>query len=160
MSNESNERTFVYDVASTFTVAGSPKLVFIQDWEFAPSMAEFDIDRIDSAAPIFTKKSDILGTFSFRIKNTTDMYATTFTGGSDQQITKWVNGISLGNPSAIAFVIKVKAADPAATGVEIVTYSYTGRVMDVSVTRTDETGVHDAIITGEITAITETSRKV
>ncbi len=51
-------------------------LKFIQDWGFTPSMDDFDIDRIDTAEPIFTPKSDIVGTFRFLTKNTVDIYDT------------------------------------------------------------------------------------
>ena len=67
--NQPNDRTFVYEDSPFQFVdnTGNRRLALIQNWNFTPNMADFDIDRIDTAAPIFTKKSDILGSFSFMI---------------------------------------------------------------------------------------------
>jgi len=50
------------------------------------------------------------------------------------------------------------ADDPDAVGNKFVTFSYTGRIMDVSIVRVEETGINTVTISGEITAITSVLR--
>ena len=74
------ERTATYESGGTFVqwadATNAVKLSFVTAWNFTPSMGEWDIDRIDSAAPIFTPITDIKGTFSFNVKNAVSLYDT------------------------------------------------------------------------------------
>lgn len=162
ITNESKNRTFVYDALSIFrmnsTAGNTNTLAFIQNWNFNPNMADFDIDRIDSAAPIFTKKSDILGSFDFETVNTTEIYDGSIGTLNEALVTYWINQIALGAPIDATFLVKVRAGDVLAVGNKFVTYSYTGRIMDVSISRIEETGVNTVTVTGEITAITSALR--
>jgi len=157
VTNESKNRTFTYDTLSIFrmnsTVGNTNTLAFIQDWSISSNMADFDIDRIDSAAPIFTKKSDILGSFDFTTKNTTEIYDNSISTLNEALVTYWANQIKLSDPVETTFLIKVRAADPNATGNKFVVYNYTGRIMDVTVIREQDTGVHDVLVSGDITNI-------
>ncbi len=154
-----SDRTFVY--SGLFQVGSKPaNFQFIQDWEFRPNMAEFDIDKIDTAAPIFTKKSDILGTFSFNTKNTIDIYDQTDppTATSDFTVSFWAIQIAKGDPPVINFVIKAIGLGVGVSTPTDVNYKFTGRIMDVGVTRIRDTGVHEVDVNGEITAIEEVKR--
>jgi len=57
--NNEADRTFVYeDSPFQFIDNGGIKaLALVQNWNFTPNMADFDIDRIDTAKPIFTKNN-------------------------------------------------------------------------------------------------------
>ena len=68
------DRTFTYEGDNgTFVQwtdsSNAIKLAFATAWNFTPNLDGFDIDRIDSAAPIYTQTSDVRGTFSFSLKN-------------------------------------------------------------------------------------------
>ncbi len=156
------DRTFVY--SGLFQVTDgttNATFGFIQDWEFTPNIADFDIDRIDTAAPIFTKKSDILGSFSFNTKNTLDIYSTSSPPTTSQFFTVsfWSNEIAKGEPPTVTFFIKVAGLGVNVGSPNEVNYTFNGRIMDLSVTRTRDTGVHEVDVNGEITKITEVIRK-
>lgn len=162
ITNESKNRTFTYDALSIFrmtsTVGNTNTLAFIQNWNFNANVADFDIDRIDSAAPIFTKKSDILGSFDFETVNTTEIYDGSIGTLNEALVTYWVNQISLGAPIDTTFLVKMRAGDTLAVGNKFVTFSYTGRIMDVTIAREEEVGVNSVTVSGEITSITSVLR--
>ncbi len=155
--NQPNDRTFVYEdsIFQFIDAGGNKTLQFIQNWEFTPNMSDFDIDRIDTAAPIFTKKSDILGTFSFNPKNTVDFYEP---GSASEPTTYafWATQIALGEPPSITILLTMKA--PKSSGDEFARVRFIGRVMSAPLTRVEETGVHEFTVNGEITEITSVTR--
>lgn len=158
MANETvtlpSNRTFVYEDAFFQINDGidTDTIQFIQDWEFTPSMDDFDIDKIDTAEPIFTKMSDIVGTFFFTTKNATDLYAAT--GSSNLlKATTWMEAISKGEPVSITFIIILTAPKDGGTTNGFITYQFTGRIMSAPLSRVRDTGVHELEVRGEITAI-------
>jgi len=157
--NNPNDRTFVYeDSPFQFIDAGGNKtLAFVKNWNFTPNMSDFDIDKIDTAAPIFTKKSDILGTFSFNTVNTVDFYEP---GSTSLPTTYafWATQIALGEPPSVTFLITMKA--PLSSGNKFARIQYIGRIMSIPLDRVDETGVHTFTVNGEITTITSVTRTV
>ena len=155
--NQSADRTFVYEdsIFQFIDSGGNKTLQFIKNWNFTPNMSDFDIDRIDTAAPIFTKKSDILGTFSFNTVNTVDFYET---GSSTEPTTYawWAIQIALGEPPSVTFLTTMRA--PKSAGNQFARVQFIGRIMSVPLDRTDETGVHEFTVNGEITEITSVTR--
>lgn len=156
--NLSSTRTFTY-TDSFFQVddgTDNNTLKFIQDWNFTPSMDDFDIDRIDSGDPIFTRKSDILGGFAFNTKNTVDIYSTSNTSTDLLLATNWINNIADGTPTAISFISILKS--PKQDTNPFVTLEWTGRIMSCNVVQVRDTGVQEFEVEGEITAITTVQR--
>lgn len=153
------QRTFVYKDSfyqiSNDGGSNTDTIKFIQDWEFSPSMADFDIDRIDTGVPIFTPKSDILGTFRFVAKNAIDIYETSATPTDDLSVSKWAIQIANGEPVSITFITKITAVKDGLANSGFITLQFTGRIMDVSLDQIRETGVQELEVNGEITAITE-----
>lgn len=155
--NQPDDRTFVYDnsIFQFIDAGGNKTLQFIQNWEFTPNMADFDIDKIDTADPIFTKKSDIIGTFSFNPKNTVDFYEP---GSASEPTTYawWATQIALGQPPTITILLTMNA--PKSSGDKFARVQFKGRVMSAPLTRVEETGVHEFTVNGEITEITSVTR--
>ena len=155
--NQSADRTFVYqDSPFQFIDAGGTKrLALVKNWNFTPNMADFDIDRIDTAAPVFTKKSDILGTFNFDTVNTVDFYEP---GSTTIPTTYawWATQIALGQPPSVTFLTKMRA--PESGGNQFANVQWIGRIMSVPLNRVDETGVHTFQVNGEIITITTVNR--
>jgi len=154
--NTPDNRTFVYEDSFYQIKSGATTdvLQFIQDWEFTPSMDDFDIDKIDTAEPIFTKKSDIVGTFAFTTKNTVDVYDGT--GSSNLlKATTWMESIAKGEPVSITFITILTAPKDAGPTHGTVTYEFTGRIMTTPVIQVRDTGVQELQVTGEITGITK-----
>lgn len=155
--NQDSDRTFVYEdsVFQFIDAGGNKTLEMIKNWNFTPNMSDFDIDRIDTAAPIFTKKSDILGTFSFDSVNSVDLYEP---GSSSLPTTYawWATQIALGEPPTITILATMRA--PKSTGNQFARVQFNGRIMSVPLNRTDETGTHKFTVNGEITEITSVTR--
>lgn len=155
--NQDTDRTFVYEnsIFQFIDAGGNKTLEFIKNWNFTPNMSDFDIDRIDTAAPIFTKKSDILGTFSFNTVNTVDFYEP---GSASLPTTYawWATQIALGEPPSVTFLVTMNA--PNSTGDKFAKIQFIGRIMSVPLDRVDETGVHTFTVNGEITTITSVTR--
>lgn len=156
------QRTFVYEDSfyqiSSDGGTNTDTIKFIQDWEFTPSMADFDIDRIDTAKPIFTKKSDIIGTFRFVMKNTVDVYDTTLVPDEPLTVSDWMISIANGEPVSITFITILTAPKDGNATHGKVTYQFTGRIMETPLTQTRDTGVQELEVTGEITAITKVQK--
>lgn len=153
---EPSERTFVY-TDSFFQIndgVATDTIKFIQDWNFTPSMDDFDIDRIDTGKPIFTRKSDIIGTFNFLTKNTTDIYDTTDPSTDELTATNWIKNIAAGAPTEITIIsILTAPKDGAASTNSFVTIQWTGRIMSTPLVQVRDTGVQEFEVIGEITAI-------
>lgn len=155
--NQADDRTFVYENSPFQFVdaGGNKRLALVKNWNFTPNMSDFDIDRIDTAAPIFTKKSDILGTFNFDTVNTVDFYEP---GSTTEPTTYawWATQIALGQPPSITFLVTMHA--PNSQGDQFARVRFVGRVMSVPLNRVDETGVHTFQVNGEITQIVSVER--
>ncbi len=152
-----DNRTFVYE-DSPFQFddqSGAKKILLIRTWNFTPNISDFDIDRIDTAAPIFTKKSDILGTFSFETVNTVDFFEP---GDANNPSTYafWANQIALGDPPIVTILAKVNA--PNAATEPVGTIKFVGRIMSCPFNRPNEEGTHKFTVNGEITEIQDVSR--
>ncbi len=156
--NQANDRTFVYEDSPFQFVdtGGTKRLALVKNWNFTPNMSDFDIDRIDTAAPIFTKKSDILGTFNFDTVNTVDFYEP---GSTNLPTTYawWAMQIALGKPPSVTFLVTMRA--PNSSGNQFARVRFIGRVMSVPLNRVTETGVHTFQVNGEITTITSVLRE-
>jgi hypothetical protein len=155
--NQPDDRTFVYEDSPFQFIDGTgiKRLLLLQNWNFTPNMADFDIDKIDTAAPIFTKKSDIIGSFSFNTKNTVDFYEP---GSAVNPTTYawWATQIALGQPPVVTFLATMRAPDSA--GNQFAKIQYNGRIMSCPLDRVSETGVHEFIVNGEIIEITSVTR--
>ena len=151
------KRTFVYqDSFFQTSIDGGTNtetLKFIQDWNFIPSMDDFDVDQIDTAEPVYTPKSDIVGEFDFLYKNTIDVAETPAIPVDDQSISSWMLGIAAGEPVSITFIIILTAKKDGFVNHGTITYKFTGRIMRTPLVQTRDTGVQEQGVEGEITDI-------
>jgi len=157
---ESSNRTFVYTDSFFQINDGSitDTIKFIQDWDFTPSMDDFDIDRIDTGIPIFTRKSDIIGTFSFLTKNTTDIYDITDPSTDELTATNWIKQIADGTPTEITIISILTSPKDGATNNSSVTIQWSGRIMSTALIQVRDTGVQEFEVIGEITGIDTVQR--
>lgn len=156
------DRTGTYELGGTFVqwtdATNAIKLVLVSSWNFTPSMdLAWDIDRIDTAGPIFTRITDILGTYSFNVKNAISLYDTALPATNDLLFSKWINDIAIGQPSSIIFAPVVKSAE--STTNPFINYIFTGRIMSLPTDQVVDQGVQDVVIQGEITDITQARRE-
>lgn len=159
------DRTGTYEEGLSFVQwtdgVNAKKLVIVSAWNFNPSMDEWDIDRIDTAKPIFTKISDVLGTFSFNIKNLVSLYDTTKPPTDELLLSKWIIDISVGNPPEIIFAPVMRAVET--TGSlptnPFINLIFTGRVNSVPIDQVIDQGIQDVVISGEIINIDQIRRE-
>jgi len=160
-----SERLATYEQGGTFVqwadVTNAVKLSFVTAWTFTPSMDEWDIDKIDTAAPIFTKTSDILGTYSFSLKNAVSLYDTALPSTDPLLLSTWIENIAIGQPSTIIFAPVMKAAPtngsfPTNPFINLI---FTGRIMSVPLDQVLDQGVPDVVISGDITDISQIRRE-
>lgn len=156
-----SDKTGTYEDGGTFVQwtdgVDAIKLAFATAWNFTPSMDQWDIDRIDSAAPIFTKITDILGIFSFSIKNLISLYDTALPATDPLTLSSWIESISKGKPPSIIFSPVMKAVDQ--TTNPFLNLIFTGRIMSVPIDQVLDQGIQDVVISGEIIDITQIRRQ-
>lgn len=155
------DRTGTYEVGGTFVqwadATNAVKIAFATAWNLTLSVDDFDIDRIDSAAPIFTKKSDIIGTFSFDLKNAVSLYETAATPIDDLLVSKWLVDIKNGEPPSIKFAPVMKSVETATN--PFVNFIFTGRIMNIPIDQVLDQGVQDLSLLGEVTDFTQARRE-
>lgn len=159
-----SERTQTYEDGAFIQWAdatNAKKIAFVSAWNFTPSMDEFDIDRIDSAAPIFTPITDIKGTFSFNLKNTVSLYDTASPPTDVLSLSSWIIDISNGEPPSVIFapVMKAGTTNGSFPTNPFINLIFTGRVMNVPLDQVLDQGVQDVVISGEITDIDQIRRE-
>ena len=159
------ERTGTYEDGGTFVqwadATNAKKLAFATAWNFTPSMDAWDIDRIDTAKPIFTKTSDILGSFSFNLKNLVSLYDTASPPTDELLLSKWIVDIAAGQPPEIIFAPVMRAVEtngslPTNPFINLI---FTGRVMNVPIDQVLDQGVQDVVISGDIIDIDQIRRE-
>ncbi len=155
------DRTGTYEDAGTFVQwtddTNAIKIGFATAWTADFNMDDFDEDKIDTAAPIFTKKSDIIGTFSFSLKNLISLYETAATPSDELLISTMVTNISKGQPVTLKFAPVMKAVEQ--TSNPFLNIIFTGRIMGVPLNQILDQGVQDVEINGVITALTQIRRE-
>lgn len=160
-----DERTGTYEDGGTFVQwtdgVNAKKLAFATAWNFTPSMDAWDIDRIDSGKPIFTKISDNLGPFSINLKNLVSLFDTAKPPTDELLLSKWIIDIAAGQPPEIIFAPVMKAVDtndslPTNPFINLI---FTGRVMSVPIDQVLDQGVQDVVISGEIIDIDQIRRE-
>lgn len=160
-----DERTGTYEDGGTFVqwadATNAKKLAFATAWNFTPSMDEWDIDRIDTGKPIFTKISDNLGPFSFNLKNLVSLFDTAKPPTDELLLSKWIIDISVGQPPEIIFAPVMRAVETngALPTNPFINLIFTGRVMNVPIDQVLDQGVQDVVISGEIIDIDQIRRE-
>ena len=160
-----SDRTGTYEDGGTFVqwadATNAKKLAFASAWNFTPSIDEWDIDRIDTAAPIFTKITDIVGTFSFNLKNLVSLYDTAKPPTDALSLSKWIIDIKDGLPPEITFAPVMRAVDTngALPTNPFINLIFTGRVMSVPIDQVLDQGIQDVVISGEMTDIDQIRRE-
>jgi len=160
-----DERTGTYEEGGTFVqwadATNAKKLAFATAWNFTSFMDEWDIDRIDSGKPIFTKITDIVGTFSFNLKNLVSLYDIAKPPTDELLLSKWIIDIKNGQPPEIIFAPVMKAAETNGSSPvnPFVNFIFTGRVMNVPIDQVLDQGVQDVVISGDVIDVDQVRRE-
>lgn len=157
---DQEERTFTYD--GLFQVASGPNTYqykFIQEMLVSIDDTDLDRDRVDNGKPAFTRVGDVLGNFSFALKNAVDLYEATDPPSDEWLASWWMDRIVLGLPAELSFIQTFKATDPGVSGSAFARLRFTGRIMKVTPQRLRDTGVDEISAEGEIIAFTSALRE-
>lgn len=161
----SSDRTGTYEEGLSFVQwtdnTNAKKLAIVSAWNFTSSMDEWDTNRIDTAKPIFTKISDVVGTFSFNIKNLVSLYDTAKPPTDPLLLSKWIIDIAAGNPPEIIFApvmraVKTNGSLPTNPFVNLI---FTGRVNSVPIDQVIDQGIQDVVISGDVIDIDQVRRE-
>jgi len=153
--NTKTNRTFRID--GTISIAGS-KPLFVQGMEINVDASSFQRDFMGDGESVFTQNGDIIGSFTFNLKNTVDLYSSVATATDQKTISFWMQQIAKQNPPIITFIENFTAGDSSATGVTNARITFKGRIMTSKTVMNVDDAIEDAEVAGEITELTQVQR--
>lgn len=153
--NAKVNRTFRID--GTISIAGS-KPLFVQGMEITIDANSFQRDFMGDGESVFTQNGDIIGAFSFNLKNTVDLYSSIAVATDQKTMSFWMQQIAGLNPPIITFIENFTAGDSSATGVTNARITFSGRIMTSKTVMNVDDAIEDAEVTGEVTILTQVQR--
>lgn len=135
------------------SVDGTP-YAFVQGMTITLDANIFARDFTGAGESVFTQNGDVIGSFSFALKNTVDVYntGTSTITDSDTLLSTWLLKIADINPPVITFIQTYFARK--ASSDKRVRITFTGRIMTPQLSQLVDVAVDDAVIDGEITSLT------
>ncbi len=158
LTNTKLNRTFTYSGILQLSVgANTFQQKFIQDMLVQFNDDDLDRDRIDDGSPAFTRIGDVLGLFTFALKNTVDLAEVATPATDDWTMSKWIEDLIALTPTEVDFIQTFKAED--STGNKFERIRFKGRIMRPAIERLRERAVDEALVEGEIIAFTSLLRE-
>ena len=138
----------------TFRINGSLSItgkiaVFVKAISISVDAGVLQRDSIGTGESVFTQNGDVIGTFSFSLRNTTDLYDPAATPTLDETISFWNTAIADFDPAIVNFIETLNA--PKGTGDLFARIRFDGRIMKPAVITTVDDALQDATVEGEIT---------
>jgi len=152
--NAKADRTF--RINGSVSIAGKIAL-FVQGMDIAIDAGVLQRDHTGIGESVFTQNGDVIGSFSFSLKNTTDLYDPSATPTLDETLSKWMKAVADFDPSTINFIETFNA--PKGSGSKFARIIFTGRVMTPATSMSVDNAVEDANVAGEITVFTSALRQ-
>ena len=132
---------------------------FVQGMEITMDANIFQRDHIGTGTSIFSQNGDVVGNFSFRLKNTTDLYDTSTVPIKEETLSLWMAAISGISPAKINFIQTFKAPNGSTSTANFARVKFTGRIMKPAVTLDVNDALQDVTVEGEITTFTSAIRE-
>ncbi len=152
--NQKSDRTF--RINGSVSIDGS-KAVFVQDMNISIDAGVLQRDHTGIGESVFTQNGDVIGSFSFSLKNTVDLYDTAATPTLDKTMSKWMKSISDFDPKIVDFIETFEATK--GTGNKFARIVFKGRIMNPTTSLSVDNAVEDAVVSGEITEFTSAKRE-
>jgi len=152
--NEKVDRTFRID--GSLSIAGQIA-VFVQGINISVDAGVLQRDSIGTGESVFTQNGDVIGSFSFSLRNTTSLYDPAATPTLAETLSFWNRAIADFDPAIIAFIQTMNA--PKGTGDKFARIRFNGRVMKPAVITEVDDALQDATVDGEITTYTSALRE-
>jgi len=155
--NPEVDRTF--RINGAVSIAGSTAALFVQGMEITLDANSFQRDFTGNGTSVFTQNGDIVGTFSFNLKNTIDLFDATSPATNTQTLSYWMEQVAGLKPPVLAFIQTFKTGDSDATGDEFGRIKFNGRIMTPKTVMNVGDAIEDVEVTGEITVLTSVQRE-
>jgi len=152
--NAKADRTF--RINGSVSIAGKIAL-FVQAMDIAIDAGVLQRDSTGIGESVFTQNGDVIGSFSFSLKNTTDLFDPAATPTLQETLSFWMNAVDDFDPAIISFIQTFNA--PKGSGNKFARITFTGRVMTPATSLTVDNAVEDANVAGEITVFTSALRE-
>lgn len=152
--NEKADRTF--RINGSLSIA-SQIAVFVQGMNISLDAGVLQRDSIGTGESVFTQNGDVIGSFSFSLRNTTSLYDPAATPTLQETISFWNGAIDDFDPAIIAFIQTLNA--PKGSGDKFARIRFNGRVMKPAVITEVDDALQDATVDGEITTYTSALRE-
>ena len=158
LTNTKINRTFTYSGILQFDVGVNQYTQkFVQDLLVEFNDDDLERDRIDDGSPVFTRIGDVLGKFTFALKNTVDLAEAATPATDDWTMSKWIEDLVANTPTEVKFISTYQAPD--STGNKFERIRFTGRIMRPAIERLRERAVDEALVEGEIIAFVSLLRE-
>lgn len=146
----------------TFRINGSLSIaekisVFVQSMNISLDAGVLQRDHTGTGESVFTQNGDVIGSFSFSLRNTTDLYDPDSTPTLSETISLWNTAINDFDPAIIAFIQTMNA--PKGSGLKFARIRFSGRIMKPAVITEVDDALQDATVDGEITTYTSALRE-
>ncbi len=152
--NAKADRTF--RINGSLFIAGKIA-VFIQSINISVDAGVLQRDSIGTGDSVFTQNGDVIGQFSFSLRNTTDLYDPASTPTLLETISFWNQAIADFDPAIVEFTQTLNA--PKGSGDKFARIKFDGRIMKpVLITEVDD-ALQDASVEGEMTTYTSALRE-
>ena len=155
--NAAIDRTWKIDgVVEILAAALTKTYIFIQGMTTSWDSNLFERDHIGAGTSIFTQAGDVIGTFSFLLKNTVDIFQKDTGVEDDSFLSNWLKNHAKQAPTEVqftqTFTARKQTIDPQARLV------FTGRIMKPDLSQLVDVAVDDVVIDGEILALLNAER--
>lgn len=152
--NAKADRTF--RINGSMSIAGKIAL-FVQGMDIAIDAGVLQRDHTGVGESVFTQNGDVIGSFSFSLKNAVDLYDPATTPTLNETLSKWMRAVADFEPSVINFIETFNA--PKSSGNKFARITFTGRVMKPATSMSVDNAIEDAKVDGEITIFTSAKRE-
>lgn len=146
----------IFRISGTFNIAGLTAQ-FVQDVDITMDAGSFQRNSDGSGASVFTQNSDVVGSFSFKLKNTISLYDPASVPVLQSTVSYWMQSIANFNPAIINFIQTLNASKSSST-TKNARIQFSGRVLKVGPKTSVDDGVGDVMVEGEITEFTGARR--
>jgi len=144
--NAKNDRTF--RINGSLSIAGKIA-IFVQGINISVDAGVLQRDSIGSGTSVFTQNGDVIGQYSFSLRNTTDLYDPAATPTLPETLSFWNRAIADFDPAIVNFIETLNA--PKGSGDKFARIRFDGRVMKPAVVTIVDDALQDAVVEGEIT---------
>jgi hypothetical protein len=157
--NQKEDR--IYRINGVFEIdkgTDENQLVFIQGLTFSLDAGIFQRDSIGTGESVFTQNGDVLGSGSFNIKNTIDMFSGTVPAVDISTLSYWLTKIAAQDPPILDIIQTLNA--PKSAGNKFARILMKIRIMKPEINTDADIAVDGLVVDFEITQFTSAQRTV